>query len=99
MLLFFFSMNIAIFDVGFTLSLDNRVKLSDNDGDQIDVVVHINGSVIYETKVYAVNGIGYFYDLGNLVHEYMRDNLLTNATLKVSANYESHTDSIEVYVI
>lgn len=99
MLIFFFSMNIAVFDVGFTLSLDNRVRLSDNDGNQIDVVVRINGSVIYETKVYAVNGIGYFYDLGNLVHEYMRDNLLSNATLKVSANYESHTDSIEVFVI
>lgn len=93
------SMNIGITDVGFTTTLSDRVTLSDNDGEQIDVVVRINNSIIYETTVYALNGIGYFYDLNNLVQEYMRSHLMTLAKLKVSANYESHTDAKEVWVV
>ena len=57
--------------------------------DVATVSVQINDVTIYTTSLYEYNGVVTFYDLRDIVEQYMRDNAMPLAALKVTSKVRS----------
>lgn len=63
--------------------------------DTAKVTVYINGTPIYTTSLYQYNDVVTFYDLRSIIEQQMRDNELSVALLKITAEKYSGTDTVE----
>lgn len=78
-------MNIGFDGIGLTSLLSNRIEVSTDDENPIQMVVKMNSIKIYESTLYPLDGKVIFYDLVVIVQEYMRNNLISAGELSVSA--------------
>ena len=86
--------NLNLSDYNFLQDIPSSFTI-DQVRDTAKVTVFIDGTAIYTTSLYQYNEVVTFYDLRDIIEQYMRDNGLCTALLKVTAEKYGGTDTTD----
>lgn len=86
--------NLNLSDYNFLQEIPSSFTITDVQ-DTAKVTVFINGTAVYTTSLHQYNEVVTFYDLRSIMEQHMRDNNITTALLKITAEKTGGTDTYD----